>query len=321
MITGAAGFSGSALVEHYSEAGWRVVAAYHNADSDRTWSPFGVSWRTADLLDTGAAAELVSEAVPDVIVHLAAQSSTSASFHDPLGTLMANAAMQHNLLEAARKLLRPPRVVVAGSCDEYGAVAVEDNPVRETQALRPVSPYALSKVTQDLMAFGFHSVYGLEVISARPFLQIGPRRDSRFVAGSFARQIAEIEAGLRTPIIATGNLDITRDFCDVRDVARAYALLGEGGAPGEAYNIATGVGRPLHSLLETMLSLTSVQARVESDPGKMRQGEAQVLTGDSAKIRTATGWLPKIPFEQSVSDTLEYWRARVGRRDQSRLLP
>ncbi len=311
MITGATGFTGSFLVEHYARQGWRVHGTYRDAAEDQSWVPAGVVLHRIDLCDKDATADLVAAVSPDVVHHLAAQSSVTASWEDPMGTLAENTVAQYNLLEALVAFRPHAHVVVVGSCDEYGNVAPEQNPLDESQELRPASPYALSKVAQDLMGRQYAEVNGLHVVRVRPFLQIGPRRPSRFVAGSFARQVAEIAEGLRDPVIHVGNIDLLRDFTDVRDVARAYALLVDAGAPGEVYNIASGTSHSLRDLLHVMMRVSGVEAEIRQEPQLTRRQEPQLLIGDSSRLRALTGWEPAVSFEQSAADTLAYWRAQV----------
>jgi len=225
--------------------------------------------------------------------------------------MIGNIEAQYSVLEGVRRHTPHARVLVVGSCDEYGSVATADNPVDEAQPLRPETPYALSKVNQDLMGYQYAIEHGLQVVRVRPFLQIGPRRPDRFVAGTFARQVAEIVLGRREPVIDVGRLDMVRDFTDVRDAVAAYALALERGEPGEVYNIASGQGRPLRDLLDCMLDLSGIAAEIRPDPKRVRPGEASVLIGDARRLREQTGWRPRIEFEQSISDTLAYWLDRL----------
>jgi GDP-4-dehydro-6-deoxy-D-mannose reductase len=313
LITGATGFSGSALVEQYAASGYAVHGIYRDPADDRSWLPANVVFHAVDLHDGLAVLDVVGEVMPAVVHHLAAQSSAAVSLQDPMGTVTANALMQYNVLEAVRRITPNARVVVVGSCDEYGDVAPDDNPIMETHELRPVTPYALSKVLQDLMGQQYAIAHGVHVVRVRPFLQLGPRRSDRFAAGSFARQIAEIELGLREPLIHVGNIDLQRDFCDVRDVARALALVAEAGIPREVYNIASGTAYTLRDLLTTMLDHAGVRAGIVPDEARLRSGEPLVLVGDSTRLREVTGWAPEIPFEQSAADTLSYWQVRLRR--------
>jgi GDP-4-dehydro-6-deoxy-D-mannose reductase len=312
LITGATGFSGSFLLEHYAGAGWTVIGTYLGTpEYAPDEEPRNVSLVPVDLRDSEAVSELVLRARPDVIVHLAAQSSVSVSWQRPMQTLTDNATMQYSVLEAVLTSGMHARVITIGSGDEYGSVPPDENPVSEERELLPSSPYGLSKVAQDLMARQYWEVHGLDIIRTRPFQQAGPRRADKFVAGSFARQVSEIALGIREPVIQVGNIDLERDFVDVRDVARAYALLAEHGTSGAVYNIATGVSNTLRNMLRLMLDHAGVSAEIREDPSRKRLQEALRLIGDASRLRADTGWEPLISFEQSVIDTLSYWRDRV----------
>lgn len=255
---------------------------------------------------------VVAEIQPDVVCHLAAESSVARSLADPMSTLIENATMQFNVLEAVVRHVPSARVLVVGSSDEYGNVHPDDNPVDEAVAFRPASPYALSKVMQDMMGLQYIETQKLDVVRVRPFLQLGPRRSTVFAVGSFARQVAEIEEGMRAPVLHTGRIDLLRDFTDVRDVARASFLAVQSGSTGAVYNIATGCGHTLQELIDIMLRRAGVTAEVRVDEKLLRPGEAAIVLGNAGALRAATGWEPEISFEQSVEDTLEYWRHRVS---------
>ncbi|MGH2444170.1 MAG: GDP-mannose 4,6-dehydratase, partial [Chloroflexota bacterium] len=227
--------------------------------------------------------------------------------------LWVNTTMQRNLLDSLILTRQNPCVVIAGSGDVYGNAAPELNPIHELVELRPANPYALSKAIQDLMGYQYWASHQLRIIRVRPFLQLGPRRDDRFVAGHFARQIAEIEADLREPIIRVGSIDLRRDFTDVRDVASAYIHAADHGVPGEAYNIASGVAHSLRDMLLIMLEHTRKPAEICTDPELVRPGEPALLIGDASKLRHLAGWAPTISFEQSVLDTVTYWENQVAR--------
>jgi GDP-4-dehydro-6-deoxy-D-mannose reductase len=319
LITGATGFSGSFLLEHYAAAGWTVVGTClgtpeYAPDESLT----DVSLVAVDLRDSEAVSGLVSRVRPDVLVHLAAQSSVSVSWQRPMQTLTDNATMQYAVLEAVLTSGTQTRVITVGSGDEYGSVREDENPVSEERELLPSSPYGLSKVAQDLMARQYWEVHGLDIVRTRPFQQAGPRRADKFVAGSFARQVSEIALGVREPIIHVGNIDLERDFVDVRDVARAYSSLVEHGTPGAVYNIATGESNTLRDMLTLMIEHSGISPDIREDPSRKRLHEAPKLIGDASKLRAATGWEPLISFEQSVIDTLSYWRDRV---EQEQRLP
>lgn len=311
LITGATGFVGRPLVEAYAAAGWTVVGTCRTQPSDVQWIPRAARLVQLDLCDSQAVDRLVASTTPTIVCHLASQSSVSVSLRDPIGTLTNNITSQYNLLEAAAKHHPSARIVVVGSADEYGNVAPEDNPVKEEHPLEPANPYALSKVAQDLMAFQYVESRGLEVIRVRPFLQLGPRRSDQFVAGSFARQVAEIAAHIRPPIIEVGAIHLARDFTDVRDVAQALMLTADLGLPGSVYNIASGAAHTLREMLMAMLSHANIDAEIRVDPARIRPREMLTLIGDASRLVDHTGWRPCISFERSVQDTLDYWIERT----------
>jgi GDP-4-dehydro-6-deoxy-D-mannose reductase len=255
---------------------------------------------------------LVEEFEPDVIFHLAAQSFVPSSFADPWDTLENNIRSQLNILEAVRWLGRAARVLVIGSNEEYGSPRPEELPLTEESPLRPSSPYAVSKVAQDFLGLQYHLAYGVDVVRLRPFNHTGPGQSPRFVVPAFASQVARIEAGLQEPVMRVGNLDVARDFTDVRDIVRAYYLAATRAEPGEVYNLASGRPQSVRGLLETLLSLSTAEIRVEVDPDRYRPADTPVAYGSAERFHRQTGWEPEIPFEQTLRDVLEYWREQVG---------
>jgi GDP-4-dehydro-6-deoxy-D-mannose reductase len=219
--------------------------------------------------------------------------------------------VERSLFEAALSLKLSPRIQVAGSSEEDGHVNPEEIPMKETNPLRPLSPYAVSKVAQDLLGYQYHKSYGLRIVRTRGFNHTGPRRGEVFVTSSFAKQVAEIEKKKRGPIIYVGNLEAKRDFSDVRDIVRAYWLCLEKGEDGEVYNIGSGVSRSMREVLDALLSLSKVNVRVEVDPKRLRPSDVPILLSDSTKFIRLTGWKPEIPFSQTMADLLDYWRERV----------
>jgi GDP-4-dehydro-6-deoxy-D-mannose reductase len=315
LITGITGFAGSHLAEHilarhpgvevWGICRWRSRMENIAPIRDR------IKLMEADLKDMASLERVLAEARPDRIFHLAAQSYVPASWNYPAETFTINAVGQVNLFEALRRLELSPRIQVAGSSEEYGRVFPHEVPMKETNPLRPLSPYAVSKVAQDLLAYQYFMSYGLPIVRTRGFNHTGPRRGEVFVTSAFARQIAEIEKGRREPVIKVGNLEARRDFSDVRDIVAAYWLSLEKGAPGEVYNIGSGVARSIGELLEALLALSSVKARVEVDSARLRPSDVPILLADTAKFAELTGWRPTIPFEQTLGDLLDYWRGRV----------
>jgi GDP-4-dehydro-6-deoxy-D-mannose reductase len=218
-----------------------------------------------------------------------------------------------HLLDAARRCGLRPDVLVVGSAEEYGAVLPEELPIRESVPLRPASPYAVSKVAQGALALLYGPAGGMRVVLTRTFHHTGPGRGEAFAESSFARQVAEIEAGLRPPVLKVGNLDAVRDFSDVRDVVRAYWMLLDRGEGGTAYNVCSGQGRRIRDLLDTLLAASTARVDVQVDPARLRPSDVPVQVGDASRLRAATGWEPRIPLERTLSDLLDDWRARVAR--------
>lgn len=315
LITGITGFAGSHLADY-------ILANYPDVEV------FGiVRWRSrreniqhiegqinlfeADLKDVISLKKSLAEIKPDRIFHLAAQSFVPTSWRCPAETFTINAIGQINLLEAVLSLKLDPKIQVAGSSEEYGQVLPEELPMRETNLLRPLSPYAVSKVAQDLLAWQYFKSYGLRTVRTRGFNHTGPRRGEVFICSNFAKQIAEIEKGKRDPVIYVGNLEAKRDFSDVRDIVRAYWLCLEKGEEGEVYNIGSGKTRKMQEVLDTLLSMSKVDVKVEADPQRLRPSDVPVLLSDSSKFQNLTGWKPEIPFRDSLRDLLDYWRERV----------
>ncbi|MEO8503114.1 MAG: GDP-mannose 4,6-dehydratase [Acidobacteriota bacterium] len=315
LITGITGFAGSHLADY-------LLANHPDVEvmGTRRWRSRmeniqhlegKIDLIETDLSDATSALRTLERARPDVIFHLAAQSFVPTSWVAPSETVSINLIGQINIFEAIRTLKLDPVVQIACSSEEYGLVLPDEVPIKETNPLRPLSPYAVSKVAQDYLAYQYFMSYGLRAIRTRGFNHTGPRRGEVFVTSNFARQVARIEAGLQEPIIRVGNLDSVRDFTDVRDTVRAYWLAVTKGKPGEVYNIATGKGITIRALLDKLLALSKIKVTVEVDPDRLRPSDVEVLLGDSSKFRADTGWEPRIPFDTTVRDLLDYWRDRV----------
>ena len=316
LITGISGFVGSHLAEHLLKAtDWQVAGTVFGPTGSIAPLRERLELYPAELSRLEVMTFVLEEAQPDAIVHLAAQPLVSASRIDPWGTLETNIRVQLNVLEGVSLVCPKCRVLVVGSSEEYGQIEPEDLPVDEETPLRPLSAYALSKVAQDLMGLQYHLARGLDVVRARPFNHIGPRQRPGFVAPDFASQIAAAEQGLRPAVIEVGNLAVRRDFSDVRDVVRAYALLIEQGEPGEVYNIGAGVSHSVQELLDAMLASSQVPIEVRKDPQRLRASETPDIFCDAARIRARTGWQAEIPFGQSLRDILDYWRVEICRKE------
>jgi len=277
-------------------------------DSDDATELPGMTSREVDLRDRDDVMALIEATRPDQIYHLAAQAAVGTSFSDPWDTLETNIRSELNIFEACVAYEIKPRVLVVSSGEIYANANREDRPTDETFLPQPTSPYSVSKVTQEALGFEYFHSRQIPVVIVRPFNQIGPGQRLGFVAPDFASQIAQIEAGLQKPLLRVGNLEARRDFTDVRDVVRALRLLVAHGIPGEIYNVASGIAHPIQEVLDVLLSLSSMKIEVEPDPARMRPSRVPLVWGDSTKLRELTGWQPVIPFEQSLSEILDYYR-------------
>ncbi len=312
LITGAGGFVGGHLCAYLlAHTDWELLGTVypHPVEAERPEPRLRL--RYADLRDREGVSALVDEVQPDYVFHLAAQSFVPTSFADPWDTLENNIRGELNLLEAMRQSEREVRMLVIGSNEEYGAPQPDELPLTEANPLRPNNPYAVSKVAQDFLGLQYHLSYKLPVVRVRPFNHTGPGQSPRFVVPAFASQIARIEAGLQEPVMKVGNLEAARDFTDVRDMVRAYHLAATRGEPGEVYNLASEQPQSVRGMLEKLLSYAKVEIRVEKDPDRYRPVDVPVVYGSSEKFRRLTGWTRQIPFEQTLQDTLAYWREQV----------
>ena len=314
LITGITGFVGSHMAEHALAQGAEVFGASRGQSTAENIEHLRgrITFIQSDLRDDASVRSLVARSSPDYVVHLAAQSVVGASWDAPAETLANNILSQVSLLEAIRPLAVPPRFLCVGSSEEYGMVCEDELPIRETNPLRPLSPYAVSKVTQDVMGYQYFMSYGLPIVRTRAFSHEGPRRGDVFMTSNFAKQVAEIEAGRREPVVRVGDLKPRRDFSDVRDVVRGYWLLLERGEPGEVYNLCSGRSWSIQQVLDFLIGASTVKGiAVEVDPERLRPSDVMILEGDPSKIEKATGWKVTIPFERTLSELLDYWRERV----------
>ncbi len=308
LVTGSNGFVGTHLINHLlAQPGLEVIGVDLAARPGAACPTYAV-----DLNDPDLVAAAVRDLRPDVVFHLAAQAAVQVSWADRGRTVVNNVLSQLYLIEALLAAGLKPRLLVVGSADEYGLVKSDELPVKEDNPLRPNSPYAVSKIGQDMLAYQYFLTHGLPVLRVRPFNHLGPGQSDLFVAGSFARQIAEIEGGRRELVLRVGNLDARRDFTDVRDVVRAYWLLAQKGTPGEVYNIGSGRSLAVSSLLERLLALSPAKIDVQVDPARLRPSDIPDLVCDFSKIEAEVGWRPTIPLERTLRDLLDYWRSRIG---------
>jgi GDP-4-dehydro-6-deoxy-D-mannose reductase len=264
------------------------------------------------LRDSSSVKKLIESVEPDRIFHLAAQSFVPSSWNAPAESLSTNILGQLNIFEAVRALNSDPWIQIACSSEEYGMVYENELPIKETNPLRPLSPYAVSKVAQDYLGYQYCQSFGMKVIRTRGFNHDGPRRGDVFVSSNFAKQLVLIEKGRKPPIIKVGNLEARRDFTDVRDIVRAYWLALDGNCePGEAYNICSGTDWCIQDVLDKLIEMSGQKVEVREDPERLRPSDVPVLLGDASKFNKATGWTPSIPYEQTLQDMLDYWRAEI----------
>ena len=313
LITGITGFAGSHLAEYLLGRGdcevhgilrWRARTEHIEAIRDR------VHLHACDIRDQTAMHDVIRDVRPDRVYHLAAQSYVPMSWVAPAETLTTNILGQSNLFEAVRAVGCDTRIQLAGSSEEYGMVLPEEAPIKETNPLRPLSPYAVSKVAQDMLGYQYWMSWKVDCVRTRGFNHEGPRRGPVFVASDFAKQIADIEKGRKPPVLHVGNLEAKRDFTDVRDMVRGYWLALEKCEPGEVYNLCSGKAYSIQEVLDLLLGMTKQKIEVRQDRLRLRPSDVPVLLGDRTKFTKATGWEPAIPFEQTLRDMLDFWRAR-----------
>lgn len=304
LVTGCEGFVGRILTGLLEDEGLETWGV------DRKGGSRGghcTTYVDVDLQSHSAVAEMLDRAQPRYIIHLAAQSSGGLSFSRPKETLVNNVVPALNILESLRLADWRSRLLVVGSADVYGPVKPEALPMVETHAANPNNPYALSKAMQEDSSLLYSRIYGVDVVMTRSFNHTGPGRPDTFVLSSFARQIVEAKKGRREPAIDVGDLTVRRDFSDVRDVCRAYALLLREGERGEIYNVCSGVSRSLRDILDSLIELAGVRIDVRVDSERLRPSDMPELRGDNSKLKAATGWVPEIPFTETLRSLLDYW--------------
>lgn len=323
LITGITGFVGSHLADYILSLNDKNIQIH----GSRRWrSPMGnidaisekIQLHYCELLDSKSTLDLIKTVKPDIVFHLAAQSYVMTSFNAPVNTVETNVCGTINLLEAVRYAGIDPVIHICSSSEVYGQVQENEIPIKESQPFRPASPYAVSKVGEDMIAFQYFLSYKLKTIRTRMFTHTGPRRGEVFVTSAFARQIARIEAGFQEPVLHVGNLESVRTFADVRDTVKAYWLLVHKCPPGEVYNIGGIVNMKVGQMLDKLLSMTNQKIQVKVDPALLRPSDVTLQIPDCSKFRQATGWEPVIPFEQTLKDLLDYWRDEYARKQRAK---
>lgn len=312
IVTGAGGFVGPHLIQHIQdvEPQANIYGCTRLLQENLIRD---VAYQQIDLKDYDAVHDWIAAIQPDLIYHLAGQSSPSKALNAVWETIETNIRIQLNIFQACIDLNIKPRIITISSGEIYtgGISDPATMPVNETAELRPSNPYALSKATQDLMGLQYFLSHQLPIIRVRPFNHTGPHQRASFVAPDFALQIAKIEVGLQSPLMRVGNLQAQRDFTDVRDVVRAYVLLSQLGKAGETYNVSSNKTYSIQALLDTLLSFTDSDITVEIDPKRFRPVDVPVVQGDNTRLVALTGWQPTINFEQTLHDLLQDCRERV----------
>lgn len=313
LITGIKGFVGSHLVELLFNKGYEVAGFCPTDDIAEKPSgayralPRGVKVFKGDLRDEEQVARTINTFSPEIIFHLAAQPSVKLSFENPANTFSVNIFGSLNILETVSGIKTPPKTLLVTSSEIYGQLKPEDMPITENFPLAPVNPYGVSKATVDMLGYQYYKAYQLPVYLARAFSHSGPRQRTAAVLSDWTFQTAKIELGLSAPQIKVGNLDVTRDYTDVRDTVKAYLVIIERGNPGQPYNVCSGKGYQLKDLLETITSFCSKKIKVVSDPSRLRPVDIPILIGSPKKIQTDTGWVPDIKIEKTLRDLYDYW--------------
>jgi len=303
LVTGASGFAGSHLLEHL--AGHSNLTGWSRSAS--TSEVTGLAqWARVDMLDRERVRKEILTLQPTAVYHCAGAAHVGHSWQDTALPMASNVLTTHYLLDALRRTGTPCRVVIPGSANVYAASTM---PLVEDSPMGPASPYAVSKLAQEQLAVRALLEDGIEVVVARAFNHIGARQSPAFAVAGMARQIAQIEQGGAVAVIRVGNLDTHRDLTDVRDMVRAYALLMEHGIPGTIYNVASGISRQMRTVLNALVARSRSAVEIVLDQARFRPNDLPVLIGDATRLRTDTGWAPRISFDRTLDDILDYWRS------------
>lgn len=316
LITGINGFAGSHLVEYLQKvpdvevAGLDLFAPAE--DLRERMGQAAPAVHCCDLGDAEAVAAIMERENPDAVVHLAARAQVAGAWENAAAIMETNVVCTQTLMQAIHEKAPQARVLLISSSEVYGKVSPDELPLKEQSPLRPNNPYSTSKVAQEFIGLQYQAAFGAPVVIARPFNHIGPRQVGNFVVAALCRQIAEIEAGMRKPVLHVGNTESSRDFTDVRDIVRAYYLILTSGRTGERYNVCSGASHQISEILSILLDLSETEMEIEPVPELMRPSDTPVVTGDSAKLKSLGDWEPGIPLEKSLMDALDYWRKQVN---------
>ena len=306
IVVGGGGFVGPYLVKHLKEE--QGMEVYVTKTEKETLDMDCSGIYNLDILELNQVVELLNKIRPDYIFHLAAQSSVAYSWKNPGLTIDVNIKGCVNLLDGIRQLDYKPRVLLIGSGEEYGHIKDGECPIVEDNVLRPGNIYAATKSCQNMLGKIYSDAYDMDVMMVRAFNHIGPNQTPVFVVADFCKQVADIENGLSEPVIYVGNLSARRDFTDVRDVVRAYAMLVKDGKRGETYNVGRGHAVAIQEILERIVALSDKDIEVRVDESKLRPVDVPIIEPDITKIRETVGWEPEIELETTLNETLEYWR-------------
>ncbi len=313
LITGATGMVGSHMADYLLDKAELVGLKRWRSPMDNVKHLIGkVKFYDGDLKDLSSMLTLMQAEKPDVVFHFAAQSYVPVSFTMPADTIQNNVIGTLNLLDAIRLADLDPIIVIASSSEVYGQVTKWDIPITEMCPLRPASPYAVSKVAEDMLGFQYWRSYGMKIVRTRLFTHAGPRRGDVFAESSFAKQIALIEAG-KQAVVRVGNLDSIRTYLDVRDAVKAYWLVKEC-PPGEVYNIGGDTTCTVGDTLKYLIDLSNIpekQISIEVEASRLRPSDVTDQRPSTDKFKKQTGWFPEIPYSQTMKDLLQYWRARI----------
>lgn len=312
LITGAGGFAGGHLINHFVEQKDKIVYAVSYAENKFLNDIIPQeNIFLGDLTDFNFTQKVIKTTNPDIVFHLAALSIVHSSAEKAKKMLTSNMGLQYSVLESVRQHAPSARVIAICSANEYGLVDENHVPIKEDTPLKPLNSYAVSKIAQDFLSLQYHLSYGLDVVRLRAFNHTGERQTTDFVIPAFAKQIAQIEKGKSEPIIKVGNLDAIRDFSDVKDIVRAYDLASESAISGEVYNVGSGKGIRISEILDILVGLSTSEIKIKKEKSRTRPSDVPVLIADHTKFSDATGWQPEIALEKTLERVLNYWRENI----------
>lgn len=314
LVIGAAGFVGDYLVSHLkNDLQWRVAASKLE---DEEYQSENADVFDLDITNKENVIEILLLTKPDVVFHLAAQSSVALSWKNPNLAVDINIKGTINVLESIRELEQKPRILLIGSSEEYGYSAKDNCPINENAPIAPSNIYAVTKAAQNMLGKIYFNAYDMDIVMVRAFNHIGPKQSPMFVVSDFCKQVSEIELGLREPKIYVGNLSAKRDFTDVRDIVSAYGLLAQKGVKGETYNIGSGKAVSIQEILNTILSFSTKEIKVIVDEKKLRPVDLPIIEADVSKSKLNVGWTAKYEICTTILDVLRYWRMVVSREER-----